>query len=230
VRELILVRHGQSTNNLLWEQTGSDSGRDSDCQLTDLGLQQAETTAKALADGYFGSRPTHLYTSLMTRAVQTAAPIARQLDLDLVAHPEVFEMSGVFSFHPETGERVAVPGAGRQALTRISDRLVWPQGHDEAGWWSGVPEDAERDAVARAARVLAELDARHSGDDVVAVVTHGAFSQYLVRDLLRITGMNGWFQVMNCAVSRFARNPDYDNWTLNWLARFDHLVPGLVSE
>ena len=69
---LILVRHGQSQNNQVYAETGGDLGRYPDPKLTDLGRIQAERVAAALASDTVPWRGTHLYASLMLRAIPTS--------------------------------------------------------------------------------------------------------------------------------------------------------------
>ena len=71
----VVIRHGQSTNNLLWETTGSEAGRHPDTPLTDTGHQQAALLAERIK-GVLPWRIDAIYTSLMARAVQTGAPVA----------------------------------------------------------------------------------------------------------------------------------------------------------
>ncbi|MEW5719039.1 MAG: phosphoglycerate mutase family protein, partial [Chloroflexota bacterium] len=81
--QFYFVRHGQSANNLLYDTTGASDGRSEDPALTALGRRQAEILARFMKQndaafrlsfdrqnlGGFGI--THLYTSLMVRAVAT---------------------------------------------------------------------------------------------------------------------------------------------------------------
>src|ERR1700682_792631 len=104
---LYLIRHGQSVNNLLWSETQSEKGRSYDPELTATGHAQAQCVAEFLRDelgtrlplgGMYNqaARPTILYTSLMTRAVQTGHAIAQALNVPLVALSDVFEVGGLF--------------------------------------------------------------------------------------------------------------------------------------
>ncbi len=237
--DLLLIRHAQSGNNLLWERTGASRGRSPDPEITDLGREQAAALARALADGHYGVRPTHLYTSLMLRAVQTAAPIAESLDLPLIGHRESYEVYGPVEFDPEDPERQwPHPGTGRRQLGRVSPRLVWPDAgmspdasQDTDGWWSGPVERMDQ-VPDRARRVVAGLVEAHGGTGhLVALVTHGTFTQFLLRELLGITQMTGWMGITNTAVSLFRSVAPADELTLAaWVNRFDHLAPDQVSE
>ena len=89
--QLYFVRHAQSTNNALWDETGASIGRSEDPELTEMGLIQAGLAAKYIRESRDESlarfaqtgKPTefnitHLYTSPMIRAVATAAEISKQ--------------------------------------------------------------------------------------------------------------------------------------------------------
>ena len=83
---MILLRHGQSAFNLHFGATGEDPGIP-DAPLTPLGQAQAEAAAAALA----GEGIRRILCSPYTRALQTAAPIARRLDLPVTVTPVVRE-------------------------------------------------------------------------------------------------------------------------------------------
>ncbi|MCA9925828.1 MAG: histidine phosphatase family protein, partial [Anaerolineales bacterium] len=107
--QLYFIRHGQSENNAWWAQHQSkDAPRVPDPGLTDIGHQQAERAAQFLAQketdqpepehrdthnrsGFF---LTHLYTSLMLRAVNTADYISRACDLPMITWEEIHEWGG----------------------------------------------------------------------------------------------------------------------------------------
>ncbi len=120
---MILLRHGQSEFNLHFSQSRKDPGIE-DPKLTPLGHTQAEQAANALA----GEGLTRIVVSPYTRALQTAAPIARRLGLPVTITPMVRER---YAF-------VCDVGSPRSAL-----EAAWP-GHDFAAmeevWWPGDEE------------------------------------------------------------------------------------------
>jgi hypothetical protein len=130
--QLYFIRHGQSENNALWMSTGSHIGRSEDPGLTEVGrqqsellaqfLSQADSTPQQLADfqNVAGFGITHLYTSLMIRAVATGTIIAKALDLPLVAWEDLHEYGGIYLRDEQTDERIGLPG--RNAL--ISRRII----------------------------------------------------------------------------------------------------------
>ena len=120
---LYFIRHAQSENNQLYAETGSHSGpeRRPDPELSPLGRQQARKLAQFLRDyghpdarkawGYdtqnlAGFGITHLYCSLMVRAVATGSIVSKTLGLPLVAWEELHEVGGIHQKVEETGERI----------------------------------------------------------------------------------------------------------------------------
>lgn len=223
----VLIRHGQSSNNLLWEQTGASMGRHHDSPLTDLGHLQAQRLAETVAAGALPWSITQLHSSLMTRAIQTAAPLAEALDLPLHGHLEAHELGGVFT-EDEAGVRTVHPGGTSTELMELTARLVLP-GIGADGWFTGPVEDDPVASAERALRVVADLRERHDEDDVVALVMHGAFFQHLFRALLGIETMSGWVVKHNTAISLFADEPGLDSVTAHALDWMPHLTSDLVT-
>lgn len=227
----VLIRHGQSGNNLLFSTNGDDQGRDPDTLLTPLGEQQAEALAGFATDPGLPWRITHLRCSLMARAIQTAAPLADALDVPLHADEHLHECMGPYDYSPGTRDRVPHPGSARSALAAHSPRLVLPDVATEDGWWTRELEEAEEEYAARAARVVATLRDELPADAVVGLVTHGWFTQYLVRELLGIPAMSGWFAIHNTAVTLLADqggtwSGSVEALKIGWTP---HLAPDQVS-
>ena len=81
--------------------------------------------------------------------------------------------------------------------------------------------------LARADEVVDGL-AAHGDDEVVAMVTHGAFTQYLIPALMGSTvATHGWFTINNTGVSEFELVDGHAS--LHFLNRLDHLTPDLVT-
>jgi len=153
---MILLRHGQSEFNLHFSATRRDPGI-VDPKLTPLGHAQAEAAARVLAQEPI----TRIITSPYTRALQTAAPLARTLAVPVFINPTVRER---YAFACDIG-------TPRTELERD-----WPDrdfsGLDEV-WWPAIEEPA--DAVqARAALFRAELAALPDWSQTV-VVSHWGF-------------------------------------------------------
>lgn len=153
---MILLRHGQSAFNAVFSATRRDPGIP-DPSLTELGQRQAETAAAALAEA--GVR--HIIASPYTRALQTAAPLARRLRLPVLINPVVRER---YAFSCDTGSRSS-------ALARS-----WPEldfSTLEEVWWPAIEEPADS-VLARAALFRAEMAALPHWQETV-VVSHWGF-------------------------------------------------------
>jgi 2,3-bisphosphoglycerate-dependent phosphoglycerate mutase len=237
--QLYFIRHAQSANNRLYEETGSWDGRNSDPELTELGHRQAQHLAEHVActNGELPRRDfinrsgfglTHLYTSLMVRAITTGSYVAAALNLPLVAWEDLHEVGGIFMFDPETGEHVGQPGKTRSELTARFPHLTLAQPVGDDGWWNRPHEPIEQQAQ-RAKRVVRELFERHgSTDDRVAVVSHGGFYNYLLAELLGTRAEEGfWFSINNTGITRF--NFEEESIGLAYANRLEHLPADLIT-
>jgi 2,3-bisphosphoglycerate-dependent phosphoglycerate mutase len=240
--QLYFVRHGQSENNQLWADTGSVHGRSDDPDLTEVGRRQVDHLAELLTrpaqpsaipaeyDGQnvTGFHITHLYCSLMLRAIETATILARALDLSLAAWEDVHEVGGIHWTEEEDGEPVGQAGKDRAFFEEHYPHLRLPTGLGEAGWWNRPFEPLE-ERPRRAARFLRELLARHGeSQDRVAVVSHGGFYNHLLRAILDLP-VEGelWFGINNAAVTRIDFAPE-GIW-VQYLNRVDHLPAELIT-
>ena len=232
--QLYFIRHAQSENNALYAATGSDAGRAADPELTELGQQQAERLAHTLSQPFTPSSDwgqsianrdgfglTHLYCSLMVRAVATAVILGRALRLPPVAWPEAHESGGIVQADPD-GEPIGLPGNGRAYFKRHYPDLCLPDDLGDSGWWNRPPESRE-DRPARAERVWNELLARHSQtDDRIGLVSHGGFYNYLLSTALGLGPRNGrWLLMNNAAITRLDLRPT--EVVLVYANRTDHL-------
>jgi 2,3-bisphosphoglycerate-dependent phosphoglycerate mutase len=214
--QFYFIRHAQSENNVLWDRTGTDKGRKEDPLLTSLGQDQARVLAHFLHygnpwGGYEAdhSRPvgfglTHLYTSLMKRAVATASEIALELGLPLMAWVEFHENGGIYLQDPQTGELNGLPGGTRRFFEEQYPSLQLPDWLDERGWWQSQTYEPEEARWQRARTVLDTLIARHGATrDRVAVVSHGGFYNTLLSCLMDLPPSEElWFSMYNAAVTR----------------------------
>jgi broad specificity phosphatase PhoE len=161
---MILLRHGQSEFNLAFTATRIDPGI-VDPKLTPLGHEQAEAAAEALRNEGIA----RIIASPYTRALQTAAPVARALNLPVMVHPVVRER---YKFACDIGS------------PRIELERDWP-GHDFSGieevWWPAIEELAPS-IIDRARLFRAEMSALHDWSDTL-VVSHWGF-------ILAMTGIS----------------------------------------
>jgi broad specificity phosphatase PhoE len=153
---MILLRHGQSEFNLHFTKTRRDPGI-VDPRLTELGHLQAIEASRRLA----GERIARIIVSPYTRALQTAAPIARALGVKVLVNPTVRER---FAFACDVG-------TPRTELER-----AWPD-HDFSSideiWWPAIEEPADS-IIGRAALFRAEMAVLTDWADTL-VISHWGF-------------------------------------------------------
>ena len=170
---MILLRHGQSEFNLHFTATRKDPGL-IDPVLTSLGHEQAEQAAATLVSEGI----TRIVASPYTRALQTAAPLARQLGLPVLVNVAVRER---FAFKCDIGSTVA------------DLRQSWPE-HDFSAlddvWWPTQNEPAEH-VITRANQFRADMANRPDWQQTL-VVSHWGF-------ILALTGRSvengGWLRL-----------------------------------
>ena len=245
--ELYFIRHGQSQNNANWNN--SDYEESPDPVLTEIGREQASRLAEFLKKNQtmtddkvwniqnrYGFGLTHIYTSMMERAVYTAAPVAQALELPLIAWKEIHEEGGIFS-RGDKSNVVGLPGGSRSFFTQNFPALTLPDELDETGWWNR-PFEAEEERQPRADQVFANLIARHKNqkgqpEHRVALVSHGGFFMRLMCSILKLPwrqaafDMKSWFILNNCSISRFDIFEEEIN--IAYLNRTDHLPDHLIT-
>lgn len=148
--EVLLIRHGRSADVV------PGSPESADPPLHTLGVQQAGLLADRLR-----SKAIHaVYSSQLSRAMQTAAPLAAERGLDVAVFRDLEEI------------RLGDWGHGefrRRAAARDPEWVAW----NRTGRWDGIPGCEGDDAFrGRVAGVIDRLAAQHQGE-AIAVVSHG---------------------------------------------------------
>ena len=241
--QLYFIRHGQSTNNAWWQESDRETylgGRDADPDLTRAGAKQAallaEYVARPVDDQAFdpqnrhGFGLTHLYCSLMIRAVKTGKAIADRTGLDLVAMPEVHETGGMFVGDVQEGEAQfeGVSGPGRSYFQDHFPDLVIPEDLSEEGWWNREKEPRDQ-YQARADRVIDQLLAEHQGQDHrVGIVMHGGIFTRILTGLFDVRAEKYWFLMNNCAITRVDVDDD-GHVMLAYMNKVDFLPDDLIT-
>lgn len=238
--QLYFIRHAQSENNQKWSDSGSSLGRFADPSLTDLGMRQAEALAAYIANRQLvtsaspydeinacGIGLTHIYTSLMARAVLTAKLVAEKVALPLAGLEDAHEGGGVYLEDEETRELIGQPGKTPEELKALSDRLVLPE-LNPSGWWNR-PFEVREERVARARRLLTALLEKHGGTgDRIALFSHAAFFNYFLAAVFELDQRPPlWVYLNNTGISRFDFNGE--EYALIYTNRTEHLTPNLLS-
>ena len=242
--QLYFIRHGQSQNNDLHARTGSNEGRSEDPELTEVGRRQAEILARFLGQAgspelanphnshnVAGFGITHLYCSLMVRAIDTGIVVAEALDLPLTAWEDLHEIGGIFLSAGDDGP-TGLPGKPRAYFEAHYPQLALPDSVGSEGWWNRPFEDHDA-RISRAQRFLDKLLARHGhADERVALISHGGFYNYLLTVILdcpraKERRYERWFILNNAAITRI----DFDDGAvrLDYMNRVDFLPSELIT-
>lgn len=146
---LLLIRHGQTDANVNRQLDTVHPG----LPLNDLGLSQAEALVEAIENEQIDA----LYASTLTRAQQTAAPLAKARGLEAIVLDGVQEISaGVEEMNTD--------------WTKYVDALMaWAPDNLDVGLEDG---ETAREFFARFDGAIAQIEAE--GHDTVALVSHGA--------------------------------------------------------
>ena len=168
VSELILIRHGQSASNVAFPKADAEgrlesglTGPDTDVELTDLGVKQAEAVGHWLAALPPDRRPELVITSPYRRARETWRIAV--------------EASGLKLPTPSTDDRLMDRLTGElEMLTDAAIRQRFPDEparFEQAGEYAYRPPGGETfgDIAERLSSFLADLNGKHAGERVVVV-------------------------------------------------------------
>jgi 2,3-bisphosphoglycerate-dependent phosphoglycerate mutase len=185
VTHLYLVRHGQSAGNAEGRFGGHGT-----TPLSELGRRQAQMTAKALAK----ERIQVIYSSDLHRAVESAEPLAKLLDLQVHTAAEFRERHvGVLEGLTFDESKQQHPADYYALVNRSIDHVI-----------SGG--ESYRHLLRRITSKLQNILRDHQGQRI-AIYTHTGAICYLTLYLLgaihRRTKNTPWIGTSNCGVSRF---------------------------
>lgn len=224
VRELLLLRHGESEGNVAAARASAAGAevidvpaRDPDVGLSDLGRSQARAVAGALRSLQGGARPDLVACSPYLRALETARLACDDTALAVPMHVDErlrdrelgvldrLTEAGVASLHPEELAR-------RQWQGKFY--------HRPAGGESWV------DVVARLRSWLSDADRRWPGRRVL-VVSHDVvvlLLRYVCEELdeERVLGVARAAPMRNAALSRYVRRRD-GRWSVAAYDDVEHL-------
>lgn len=192
--KLLLIRHAQSLGNVDQRIQGRQ-----DQDLSDQGRVQAQTLGAFLSENLW--HPSHLYSSPLKRAVQTAESLLASLPNQPPIH---------------------YTQALQELSNGIFDGLTWQEAQTQypqlcqdlmsSTEWIPIPGAETLQAVRdRAQAFLQDLLGNHSNHDQIWIVSHGGFLQYLVTAILgsdRVWGLT----IPPTALFEFWL--DLDRWSL----------------
>lgn len=238
--ELYIIRHAQSTNNVLTPEYRHL--RVADAPLTGLGQSQAAVLARHLATGLNPGPPadalgrpaqtdyriSRLYCSAMWRSLHTARFIADALERPPEVWLDPHEHGGVYLDHGEPGGKVGYPGKTRGEILAEFPGCLLPEGITDEGWWRSGYEDWPA-CCARALRVARTLRRWAETDERITIVSHGGFINALLKALFNLLPSRElFFHHYNTGITRLDFYGD-GRVGVRYLNRSDHLPPELIS-
>lgn len=194
---LYCIRHGETTFNAEGRIQGQH-----DTQLSPLGKQQSQAIARALADVAVEV----VYSSPLSRALETAKPLAAAHGVEL-----------------KTDDRLMELNAGIFQLLLPSEMLEkYPT--ETARWKSHDPDyqipggESRRQLMERGGKALEDI--LRTGHDVAAVVAHGGVLTAAFKYLLGIPADRSPFMLYNGSINVLEGTTQVRLLELN---RIDHL-------
>jgi 2,3-bisphosphoglycerate-dependent phosphoglycerate mutase len=225
--QLFFIRHGQSTNNVIFNQTGTYDDRSEDPELSPAGVRQTEYLAEwfgsaknssneiPLTDrGAAGSDAveaspenpwgiTAIFSSPMLRAASTAYPVSIKIGVPLQVWTDLHEAGGIYLDDPVTGEPVGLPGNSRSYLAQRFPGAILPEDLPETGWWNH-PQETGEELQARGQRVVRQLKSCNFGlHDRIMFFSHGDFYNQFLWALFGYDRKECyWFNLNNTGITR----------------------------
>ena len=208
---LYFVRHGHSANNLL--RLDDTQGRNEDPQLTELGNKQIQILAQYLASNNKTHEApnddaftiTHIYTSPMLRAMDTAKTIAQNLGIQPAVWEELHEVGGIWLVDGKTGERIGQSGHDRAFFVQGYPEFILPDHWADNGWWNR-PYEQPQERRTRADRFIETLYQKHGDTNHgVLVVSHRGFYNCFLKSLLKLPvpdlDLTIYFDITNAGIT-----------------------------
>jgi 2,3-bisphosphoglycerate-dependent phosphoglycerate mutase len=190
VTDVLLIRHGQSEGNAAGRFGGHTA-----TPLSSRGRQQAEHTARTLSSEKFHA----IFSSDLPRAVETATPIARETQAQLLT-TDAFRERSVGVMEGLTFEEAAEQHPEQYAalLRRDFDHVI-------------LGGESYRQMLDRASRKLDEAIDQYRGGRI-AIVTHTGTICILALHLMGALDSPDlkpvWLVTANCGIARFELRED----------------------
>jgi len=190
VGEILLIRHGETE----WNRESIFRGR-ADIPLSARGREQARLLAAALSSRCVGA----VYASPLSRARETAAPLAQARGVEVVPDPRLMDMS----FGEWEGK--AVDEVRRRWPSLYRAWLAEPQAFRPPGG------ESLEEVLGRALPAMAEMAERHEG--AAALVSHRVVCKVLLCAALG-AGAAGFWRVQVDTASLSLLRHTRDGWVV----------------
>jgi len=151
---ILLIRHAEND----YMKKGRLAGRLPGVHLSENGCQQAQAAAEALGRKFPEKNVKALYSSPLERTMETAAPIAAALGLEVIPFPGLLET--------DIGEW---QGKSVKGLSRLK---VWKIVQNRPSLFRFPGGETFADTQQRISQALSSLCTQHEAKDILICVTH----------------------------------------------------------
>lgn len=178
--EIILIRHGESKGN----ETSIVQGH-LDNGLSEKGLIQAAKLSEHFNNNHLNA----IYSSDLTRAVQTAEPVARKFNLKIKTDPDLREASfGIWEgmTYNEVKEKY------------LEEYTAWHKNYLIRPFWFENFESHQK----RITRAIKKVLKNHKYDERLLIFTHGGSIKTQLGFFKKLTGEElAMFAMSNCSLT-----------------------------
>lgn len=201
--KIYLIRHGQTDWNIQGKIQGS-----CDIPLNETGIRQAVQLTEGMK-----SRPvTRIFSSTLSRAMETARAVSRSQNVEIIPMDSLMEM-----------------GFGKwEGMTRDEMLEAYPQ---EYRSWCLNPGDStppggesQREVTDRCRAAVKEILRVTEGREDAAVISHGATIVHLIASMVPEATEAGDIIVENASITTINYNPLTGNFALLQLNDTSHLA------
>ena len=205
-KELLLVRHGQSTANArgIWQGQ-------MEFPLSEEGRRQANLAGHALTREPFDG----LYSSPLSRAFETAELIRRETGFSGAVVP----IEGLSERHGGTLEGRTWPEQEERNPQLAQKFLAIP----EEERWALVGAETDERLIERFGRAISVIRARHPDGSRIVVVSHGGVMRAFLRNLFGPETLPGMQRASNASITRISWTGENQPRLLE-LAATEHLL------
>jgi broad specificity phosphatase PhoE len=184
-RELLLVRHGQSTANAkgIWQGQ-------MEFPLSEVGRKQAAMAGLALSREPFDG----LYSSPLSRAFGTASIIRERAGFggEVVPVEGLSERSGgILEGHTWAEQEKRNPELAQKFLATPEEER-----------WPLVGAETDEEVIARFGEAIASISARHTEGSRIVIVSHGGVMRAYLRELFGPEVLPGAQRAPNASITR----------------------------
>jgi broad specificity phosphatase PhoE len=204
---LFLIRHGETA----WNKDEVFRGR-FDVELNEHGLEQARLTADALRRLELSA----VYSSLLSRAYDTARLIAEPHGLSVIIEPALTDIDyGIWQGMSHHQVKEQCPGVYG----------LWTTAPQKVRFEEGESLD---DVKTRALQALKQISGRHPGQNVVAV-SHRVVNKVLMCALLGLDNSHFWSLRQDTCAINVIEEDDQHGYIIHGLNDTSHIQPLAVT-